>query len=228
MPYTGFDVISRQRYTRITLSAILVVVTLGWSLWPSENPPEKLSSASLDVPIVMHTAGGRLEVATITTTESIQLAAPAKSFLGIDLGKTVSNIQVKVVYRYHIEMAKKWPVRIQGNSVVVEAGEIKPTLPVAFDTSTIQRETQSGWARFDKHENLAALERRLSSELEHRSRGYRSLAVPSARRTVAAFVRTWLSSHQPSRSLQIREVKVLFPEDRAATGTAQPPFPADE
>ena len=111
---------------------------------------------------------------------------------------------------------------------MVEAGEIKPTLPVAFETSTVQRDTRSGWARFDKHENLAALERRLSSELERRSLGYRTLALAPARQTVAAFVRTWLSSEQHWRSLQISEVKVLFPEDRAASGTAQPPSLADE
>jgi hypothetical protein len=55
---------------------------------------------------------------------------------------------------------------------MVEAGEIKSTQPVAFDTSTMQKETRSGWASSDKHENLADLERPLSPELELRSHGY--------------------------------------------------------
>jgi len=46
-----------------------------------------------------------------------------------------------VVYRYHIDMAKEWPIRLQSNAAVVEAGEIRPTLPVAFDISTMQKET---------------------------------------------------------------------------------------
>jgi hypothetical protein len=229
MPYTGFDSLSRQRYTRIALVAIVVLVTLSWLLGPSEQPAEKLSSASLDVPIVMHTAGGRLEVATITTTESFQFEAPPQSFLGIDLGKTASYVRVKVTYRYHIDMAKEWPVRFQGNSAVVEAGGIKPTLPVAFDTSTMQKETRSGWGRFDKHENLAELERRLSPELERRSYGYKSLALPAARQTVAAFVQTWLTRQQHWHSLGIKEVKVLFRGDRpAASETTTRPVPADE
>ena len=144
MPHTSFhDLTPRQRYTLIALVAIVALFALGWLLWPSEKPTGKLSSAILDVPIVMHTAGGRLEVATVTATEAFQFEAPPQSFLGIDLGKTVSHVQAKVVYRYHIDMAKEWPVRFQGSSAVVEAGDIKPTLPVAFDTSTMQKETRA-------------------------------------------------------------------------------------
>ncbi len=192
MPNSGFDSAPRVRHTPMALLATVALVALGWLLWPSKIPTGSLSSASRDAPIVMHTAGGRLEVAIITTTESGQLDAPAKSVLGIDLGSTVSHLRVKAVHRYHIEMAKEWPVRFHGSSAVVQAGEIKPTLPVAFDTATMQKETRSGWARFDKHENLAELERRLSAELEHRSHGYKALAVTAARQTVAAFVETWL------------------------------------
>ena len=229
MSDTSFYVlIPRQRYTRIVLVAIVALVTLGWLFWPSEKPAGTLSSASLDVPIVMHTAGGRLEVATITTTEAFQFDAPPKSFLGIDLGKTVSHAQVKVVYRYHIDMAKEWPVRFQGNAAVVEAGDIKPTLPVAFDTSTMHKDTRSGWARFDKHENLAELELRLSPELERRSHGYKALALPAARQTVAVFVQTWLSRQQHWHSLGIKEVKVVFPGDPPVSGVTLRPKLADE
>ena len=217
MPNSGFDSTPRVRHTPMALLATVAFVALGWLLWPSKIPTGSLSSASRDVPIVMHTAGGRLEVAIITTTEAFQLDAPAKSVLGIDLGNTVSHLRVKAVYRYHIEMAKEWPIHLNGRSAVVEAGEIKPTLPVAFDTGTMQKQTRSGWARFDKHENLAELERRLSPELEHRSHGYKALAVPAARQTVAEFVQTWLSRQQHWHSLGIKDVKVLFPGDPPVT-----------
>ncbi len=217
MPNSGFDSTPRARYARMVLLATVAFVAVGWLLWQYKNPPGSLSSTSGDVPIVMHTAGGRLEVAIVTTTEAFRLDAPARSVLGIDLGNTVSNLRVKAVYRYHIEMAKEWPVHLNGRSAVVEAGEIKPTLPVAFDTATMQKETRSGWARFDKHENLAELERRLSAELEHRSHGYKALAVPAARQTVAEFVQTWLSRQQNWQSLGIKDVKVLFPGEPPVT-----------
>ena len=228
MSYASFPPAPRKRGTRIALVAIVAFAALGWLLWPSGKSAEKLSSALHDVPIVMHTGGGRLEVATITTTETFRFDAPPKSFLGIDLGKTVSHVQVKVVHRYHIDMAKEWPIRFQGRSAVIEAGEIQPTLPVAFDTSTMRKETRSGWARFDKHENLAELERRLSPELERRSHGYRALALPAARETVAAFVKTWVSRQQHWDSLGIRDVKVLFPGDPPVSGITLRPTPTDE
>lgn len=223
------DMNPQQRKVVIWLGAALGVVLLGWSLWPTKPPAGKLTVASLDVPIVMHTSGGRLEVATVTATEAFKFDAPPKSLLGVDLGKTVSHIQAKVVYRYYIDMAKEWPVQFQGNAAVVHAGEIKPTLPVAFDTSTMEKETRSGWARFDKHENMTELERRMTPELEKRAHGYKSLALPSARQSVSDFARTWLSKQQHWQSLKITEVKVVFPGDPPISGTTnRPPSQADQ
>jgi hypothetical protein len=108
---------------RPRLLAAVAFVASGWLLWSYKIPTGSLFSAFGDVPIVMHTAGGRLEVAIITTSESFQLNAPAKSVLGIDLGSTVSHIRVQAVYRHHIEMAKEWPVHFNGSSAVVEANE---------------------------------------------------------------------------------------------------------
>ena len=218
----------RQRYTLNGFGAVVAIFTLGWLFWLVEKPSGKISLATLDVPIVMHTDGGRLEVATVTAMESFKFDAPPKSILGVDLGNTVSHIQAKVVYRYHIEMAKKWPIRFQGNTAVVEAGEIKPTLPVAFDTSTMQAQTTSGWARFDKHENLAALERQISPELERRSNGYKPLTLVAARKSVADFARTWLSGQQQFKALKITDVKVIFPGDPAISGTTLRPSAADQ
>ena len=228
MPSNGFYKAPPRRYTLIGLVAIVALFALVWLLWPSGKPTGTLSSATVDVPIVMHTSGGRLEVATVTAIEAFQLEAPPQSVLGIDLGRTVSHVQVKVVYRYHIDMAKEWPVRFQRNAAVVEAGAIQPTLPVAFDTSTMQTQTWSGWARFDKHENLAQLERRMSSELERRSRGYMHLALPAARQTIGAFVQNWLSRQRPWQSREIKEVKVVLPGDPPVSGITLRPTPAEE
>jgi hypothetical protein len=136
-----------------------------------------ISGASASVPIVMHTSGGRLEVATATAKETFKLADP-KELLGVSLGTTVSHVQVNVVYRYHIEMAKEWPIKLAEKIAIVEAGEIKADLPVAFDTRTMEKHTASGWARFNKQENLDELERSLSAQLIQES-GNRCCVKPS-------------------------------------------------
>lgn len=207
----------RQR-TAVFVGAA-AVVALAWLLWPNEKPSGRLTVATADVPVVMHTSGGRLEVATVTATEAFKLDAPPKSLLGVDMGKTVSNVQVKVVYRFHIEMAKKWPIKIQGATAIVEAAEMKPTLPVSFDTATIEKQTRSGWARFDKHENLEELERRLSPKLEERAYDYKGLALESARTSVGDFVRTWLLKEGHSQQGVAYQVQVVFPGEPVPSAT---------
>lgn len=149
----------------------------------------------------------------MTATEGLKLDAPQKSLLGIDLGNTFSHVQVKVVYRYYIDMAKEWRIKIQGNTAIIEVGELKASLPVAFDTGSMQKQTVSGWARFDKGENLAELEKQMTQELGRRAGGYLMLALPSARMTVADFSKTWLTKNKYWGAFNIAEVKVIFPGD---------------
>jgi hypothetical protein len=194
---------------------LLVVALFAWWLWPREKPSE-YKAASGSVPIIMHTSGGRLEVATVTVTEAFKLANP-KELLGFNLGTTVSQVQVPAIYRYFIEMAKEWPITLDGKSVIVQAGEIRTQLPVAFDTRTIEKYTTSGWARFDKAENLEKLERSLSPLLEARASGYKQLAVESARKSVSDFVTKWLLKHHPLPDGTAPRVQVFFPgESRTA------------
>ena len=215
----------RQRLT-ISIGALLVAVLgLIWLFWPKAKPSGSMTVATMDVPVVMHTSGGRLEVATVTATEGFKFDAPPKTLLGVDLGRTVSHVQTKVVYRFHIEMVKEWPIRFLGTTAVVEAGEIKPTLPVAFDTSTMQKQTKSGWARFDKHENLDELEHRMSPELEKRAHGYNGLALESARKSVGDFVRTWLVKEAQWKQGTDHAVQVVFPGEPVPSGTTTQPPP---
>lgn len=110
-------------------------------------------------------------------------------------------------------MEKKWPVSINGKIAVVRSPEIKPTLPVAFDTATVQKYTESGWARFDKNENLAELEKTITGKLQARalSPQYDQIVKDAARETVKVFVSTWLlGTRSWGREPEYRVV-VLFP-----------------
>ncbi|MBK9246097.1 MAG: hypothetical protein IPM30_14885 [Burkholderiales bacterium] len=163
----------------------------------------------------MPTAGGRLEVAAVAAREAFARSDPRVLFALVDLGTTVSEVRVDAVYRFHIGMEKAWPLRIVGKTCLVRAGAVRPTLPVAFDTSTVERRTASGWARFDKRENLEALERSLTQQLADRAPIYRQSAQEAGRAVVAEFVAEWLLRERHWVRDPEHRVVVLFDDEPA-------------
>jgi len=208
---------------RLTGPALLIAVGLTasgawyfhpWVHAPPEAHPSGTTVITLEGPAFISTVGGQLGVATFSTTERF-ISKNHQMFMGVELpvGVTESYFQAAVTYRYHIEMEKKWPISIDGKTCVVHAGTIKPTIPVAFNTATIQKYTTSGWARFDKTENLEALERSITAQLEARARSaqYEQIVKDAARVNVQAFVSTWLlKANQWGREPEYKVV-VLFP-----------------
>ena len=164
------------------------------------------------IPIVMRSPGGLLEIATVTVHERFT-RTDTKEFWGLPLGTTVSIVQVPVTYRFHIEMAREWPIQLQGKTAVVRAGEVQPSLPVAIDTGKMEKYTQNGWARFNKDDNLAQLEKSITAELGLRARdpATRQLAMDAGRKTVREFVTTWLLKEQGWKQDAEHRVVVLFP-----------------
>jgi hypothetical protein len=207
-----------------TLLAVALLVLMWWLLdgyRPRMAATSETRVVAPEVPVVMRTTGGLLEVATVKATERFT-RADTKEFWGIPLGTTVSQIQVPVIYRYHIQMAREWPLTVRDKTCIVQAGALEPSLPVAFDSALMEKYSRSGWARFDKDQNLATLERSLTPELQLRARSnqYRQLATEAARETVAEFVTTWLLKEQAWARDAQHKVVVVFP------GEAMPPRPA--
>lgn len=195
-------------------SLALAVALAGWAVWKLNPLSGRTDTAVIatEVPVIIRTEGGLLEVATVRAQERFS-RVDAKEIWGIPLGTTVSHIQAPAYYRYQIELAPEWRVVIRGKTCFVQAPAIKPSLPVAFDTSALQKYSQNGWARFNAQENLAALERSISTELESRARSdtYRLLATPPARQTVEEFVRKWLLKEQAWGGGPDYRVVVTFP-----------------
>lgn len=193
---------------------VLLSITGGaWYLVPKLSPKVETTTSVMadEVPVVMRTPGGLLEVATIKAHERFS-RKDTKEFWGVHLGTTVSHIQVPAFYRYHIELAPKWTVTIKGKTCVVVAPPIKPSLPVAFDTTLLQKYTTSGWARFNKNENLSVLERSITPVLAQRAAApsYLRLATEPARMTVKEFVTKWLVKNQQWKRNPDYSVKVVF------------------
>ena len=211
-----------------TLTVLALVVAAlawaGWRLYPLSTRIETSVIAS-EVPVIIRTEGGLLEVATIRAQERFT-RIDAKEFWGIPLGTTVSHIQVPAYYRYQIQLARQWQVVIKGKTCIVQAPVILPSLPVAFDTAAMQKYSQNGWARFNKDENLDTLQRSLTPELEKRARSdsYRELATEPARKTVSEFVTKWLLKEQGWGTGPEYKVEVRFDSDTPSSrwpGTRQ-------
>jgi hypothetical protein len=206
----------------VLLTAAAVALGIGWVAQRLDGDKREVRSSIVapEKPVVMRTKGGLLEVATVRALERFT-REDSRDFWGLDLGTTVSQIQVPVTYRFHIEMAREWPIEVRGRTAVARAPAIKPSLPVAFDTTLMEKYTKAGWARFNKEENLAALERSMTPTLAERASGdaYRGLAEDAGRKTIAEFITTWLLKETDWKRDPAHKVVVLFP------GEKPPPLP---
>ena len=205
------------RTTGAALLAAGVVAAAGWLAYARffAAPDVQTSVLSSGLPVVMRSPGGLLEIATVTVHERFR-RSDTREFWGISLGTTVSIIQVPVTYRYHIEMAREWPIHLHGKTAVVRAAEVKPSLPVAIDTARMEKYTQSGWARFNKDENLELLQQSITPELRTRAAtpALQQLATDAGRQTVREFVTTWLLREQGWKRDPAHKVLVLFPGEQ--------------
>ncbi len=168
------------------------------------------------------TNGAILEVATADSLETFSRST-SLSFWSerISLGTTVSEIQVPVVYRYHLRLDDDWTLSSEGDHCIVRAPGVRPSLPVAIDTSRMRKKTRSGWARFDKDQNLAELERSLTPKLSERaaqSLSQREIRE-ECRESVGHFVRDWLLREGHWEPGRFTRITILFPGEKMPTST---------
>ena len=168
------------------------------------------------LPKLARTPGGALELATSTSTET--LTRTDERTIAWDmfyLGKTVSEISVPVTYRYHLNLRDPWKLDVTGNTCVVRAPAIRPSLPPAIHTDRMQKRSEAGWARFDAREQMAELERSLTPTLSRFAGDPRRLAIvrEECRKTVAEFVRDWLLREDHWRKDRFDTIKVIFADE---------------
>lgn len=218
-----------------TLVGLAVLVCVGYGLWNFERAkdavadfirPERTITTEV-APFsgieVMRTPGGVLEVARIKAYERITRKDPFKLLQdSVDLGTTVSEIDVAVLFRYHIELAKEWPIVCSKGVCIVHSGTLRPSLPPAIYSDEVRKRTESGWARFNKDANLEALERSLTNELSNRATSDRNLtpAIEAGRKTVEEFARTWMVKHRIRPGEPMPRIVVLFPGERQGANGA--------
>jgi hypothetical protein len=172
------------------------------------------------IPQITSTQGDILEVATSRADESFQRSDEKWAGWGyVYLGTTVAEIRVPVTFRYHIRLSDPWRLAARGQTCVVLAPKIRPSLPPAIHTEEMERRAESGWARFDKNDQLDALERSMTPMLEARAgdQAHLQLVREACRQSVAGFVKKWLMREGQWRSDRFTSILVLFPDEANVT-----------
>ncbi len=157
--------------------------------------------------------GSHLEIATAEASERFARTTNLEVFgKKLPMSTNVSEITVPATYRFHIDLNDEWNLTSDGKRLVVRAPRVRPTLPVAFDTGRVGKKTSSGWARWDAGEDLAELERGITSELAIRAADPDTIAKieDDGRIAVARFVRTWLLTREAWGEGRFEEIVVIF------------------
>ena len=202
---------------------LLLVVGAGIYWWfnggdgDARLPRKPLNGDTLKV---FRVPGGTLSTSGLTKTETLSKSDKSDWWRGT----TSSVMRVDATYRYEVELRSDWSFELDEVRKVafVVAPRLKPQLPVAIDTKTLQEETNSGWARFDKWDHLAELRKELSPFLEKKanSSDYIDLVRGEARRTVEEFVTDWIIKEHGWTRKDGPVVKVYFEDEKDI------PFPA--
>ncbi len=162
------------------------------------------------------TDGNILEVATARSAEHFSRTSNLAMFGRVLPGTTtVSEITVPATYRFHIDLDGTWNLFAEGKRLLVIAPPVRPSLPVAFDTGGMRKKTQSGWARWDGAENLAALEKEITGKLAERAGQPATLDKirDESRVAVARFVRKWLLDREVWTEGRFEEIVVVFSDE---------------
>jgi len=199
-------------WTGVFATLAIVGIAIAAYLWWNRTPPA--DGHAISPPMVFRTPGGLLEVSGINATETFTKRSML-TIAGINLGTTVSQIQVPATYRYQIEPAKDWPTYMRDGRFMVIVPAVRPSLPVAIDTSRMRMQTQAGWLRFNGRENLDSLLAEVTPELAANARSTAHIEAQreQARKTVTEFVAKWLITQEQWKAIKPSQIRVYFADE---------------
>lgn len=220
----------------MALTCLVVVIVGGavvWKMvdagfgmkWLTEHFQKRSISESFreNVKRIASTQGDVLELATLDTEETVTKYDTKTLFNdAIYLGTTVAEIRAMVVYRYHLKLSDEWNLKVENGRCMVVAPAIRPSLPPAIRTDTIEKKSEAGWLRFNASENLAQLEKEMTSILERRAGvpGKLKHVREASRLSVAKFVQHWVLKEHKEQG-EIREIVVIFSDEPAAANAEE-------
>ena len=172
------------------------------------------------LPQITSTQGDILELAVFRCDETFKRTDEKWAGWGwVYLGTTVAEIRVPVSFRYHLRLSDPWRLAARDQVCLVLAPQIRPSLPPAIHTAEMERRAESGWARFDKNEQLDVLQRSMTPSLEQRAgdTAHLQLVREACRHSVAEFVKKWLMREGQWQSDRFTSIVVLFPDEANVT-----------
>ncbi|HSW18841.1 MAG TPA: hypothetical protein VLJ86_16590 [Ramlibacter sp.] len=196
-----------RRFVLICLLAVSLAV-----IWMRYGAHQKVLQVLDPAAVtVVRTTGGMLEVASLDKVEEFGWQATYNCPL-IDcaelLGSTTSQVRVRARYVYRIALASEWTLERNADHYALTVPPLEPSIPVAFDTATMQLRTEKGsWLSPAAGPNREAVMRQLGPELAVRAMQapYQAMVSKQAGETVAEFARKWMKEQnlQPDLPIQV-------------------------
>ena len=193
------------------------------SAFTSENITETFVAA---IPSLAQDSATRLELASFEAVETFSRSDELRiAWDLVSLGTTFTEIRVPVTYRYHVRLDEPWRIEVEGQSCVVHAPRIRPTVPPAIDTAGLEKRSASGWLRFNEEEQMEELERSITATLSVRAAdaAHLSMVREECRLRVAEFVRNWLVREDYWRADRFRTIRVIFADEDVDKPPSRPP-----
>ncbi len=161
----------------------------------------------------MRSPGGLLEVSTITAEERFD-STTSHTVLGVPVGRTVAQVRVPAVYRYHIPLSKDWSFRVNGDTLIVVAPAVHASLPVAIDTGRLESFSSGLWSPLTGTDAVQALQRSITTRLGEKASTAQLLLLQreASRQTVSEFVQKWVVE-QPRWKVTTAPAVLVFFED---------------
>lgn len=203
---------------KVIFIALVIAASLGAGAYFSGNmklgTKEPVTIVAQDEQVVMRTKGGLLEVSMISAIETLEQATNYSAGW-ISLGKATTRIRVPATFRYHVELAPEWRFMRRDKTFVVIAPAVKPSLPVAIDTSKLEGDSYGKWAILSGATEISELQKTITAVLAQRasSQKYIDLQREHARKTVTEFVEKWVLSQDKWKIETGYSVRVFFADE---------------
>ena len=185
LPKLGWQVV-------LGLLVVMAVVALA-RLWPQRDATAQ-GVVSNDIPVVIRTNGGMLEVARVNHRRTFDLTE-VLVIAGIEVPfcKATAAYTVDTSITYRVRLAKEWNAAYRNGRLELAAPKLEPSLPVAFDTKRLMETLRKCPAMPGDTRNdlLKSISGKLAQDAW--SPSYLQLARNGgARDTVREFAQKWL------------------------------------